>query len=341
MGRVTDVDTELRQVVTEEHRVPYDYLVLATGAKHSYFGKDDWEPFAPGLKKIDDATDIRRRILTAFERAETCADADEQRRHLTFVIVGGGPTGVELAGAIAELALHGMEGEFRHVDPAIARVILVQSAPRILPAMPEDLSARARACLAELGVEVMLKSRVEDVRAGEVIVNGEAIEANNAIWAAGVSASEAGRWIHAERDRVHRVFVNDDLSVPGFENVFAIGDAASCKGMDGKPLPGLAAVAKQQGEYVARLLRARIDDRKHPGPFRYRDLGSMATIGRGAAVADLRRLRISGALAWWLWGFLHVAFLVDVRNRTSVLMDWFWSYLTFNRRIRLITGAEK
>jgi NADH dehydrogenase/putative oxidoreductase len=340
MGRVAAVDTAARRVVVDDRHVPYDYLVLATGARHSYFGKDAWEGRAPGLKKIDDATAMRGRILAAFEQAETCDDAGERQRLLTFVIVGGGPTGVELAGAIAELARHGMHDEFRSVDPATARVILVQSAPRLLPVMPETLSERARAALEHLGVEVMVNARVDDIDARGVRIGDRRIEAATVLWAAGVAASAAGRWIGAKRDAAGRIIVNADLSVPGSDGLFAIGDTALCAGADGKPLPGLAAVAKQQGVYLAKLLRARIEGRSPPGPFRYRDYGSMATIGRKAAVADLGGIRLSGSVAWWLWGAVHVAFLVDVRSRIAVLLDWFWSYLTYNRGMRLITGSE-
>ena len=340
MGRVTDVDTQHNEVVIGDRRIPYDYLVLATGARHSYFGKDEWEPFAPGLKKIDDATAMRSRVLAAFERAEASDDDAERRRLLTFVLVGGGPTGVELAGAIAELARQSLREEFRTADPTTARVMLVQSAPRILPALPESLSVAATRSLQDLGVEVLTNSRVDGVDDGGVEVGNRRIEARTVLWTAGVMASAAGRWIGAERDAAGRIVVEPDLSVPGVNGVFAIGDTAACNGPDGRPLPGLAAVAKQQGHYVAKAIRARIEGRRHPGPFRYRNLGSMATIGRKAAVADLPGIRLSGSLAWWLWGLVHVAFLVDLRSRIAVMFDWFWSYLTYNRSMRLITGAE-
>ncbi|MBK8175436.1 MAG: FAD-dependent oxidoreductase [Rhodospirillales bacterium] len=340
MGRVSGIDPLRREVLLDEQRLSYDYLVLATGARHSYFGRDDWERFAPGLKKIDDATAMRGRILRAFERAETCADADERARLLTFVIVGGGPTGVELAGAIAELAQHGMRGEFRTVDPASARVILVQSAPRLLPAMPETLSAAAQRALQSLHVDVRTGAKVEEIDARGVRIGEVRIEAASVLWAAGVMASPAGRWIGAPRDRSGRVIVGADLSVDSLPGVYALGDTAACPGADGAPLPGLAAVAKQQGAYVARRIRALIEGRPAEKPFRYRDLGSMATIGRKAAVADLRGMRLSGSIAWWLWGAVHVGFLVDVRSRVAVLVEWFWSYMTYARSIRLITGNE-
>ena len=338
MGRVTAVDKERGEVVTEDGTLPYDYLVLATGAKHSYFGKDEWEPYAPGLKKIDDATQVRRDILLAFERAETAKDHSERNHLMTFVIVGGGPTGVELAGAIAELARQGMAEEFDVIDPANSRVILVQASSRILPAMPERLSKKAQRALENLGVEVRIDSRVDEIDEAGVVVAGERIYARTVIWAARVAASPAGRWVDADRDPAGRVIVGKDLSVDGSQNVYAIGDTAHYQTGEGSSLPGLAAVAKQQGKFVAKLLRARIEGRPLPTEFRYRDYGSMATIGREQAVADLRGLQLSGTAAWWLWSIVHVAFMADVRNRLSVIIDWTWSYLTFSRRIRLITG---
>lgn len=339
LGRVTDIDTDARAVCIGEKRIPYDHLVLATGARHSYFGKDEWEPFAPGLKKIDDATEVRRKILLAFETAEVSEDSDERARLMTFVIVGGGPTGVELAGAIAELARQGMADEFQVIDPANSRIILVQSGARVLPSMPERLSIKAQAALEALGVEVRVNNRVEEIDNHGVVVAGERIPSGTVIWAAGVTASPAGRWVGAERDRAGRIIVGPDLCVAGHKDVYAIGDTASCDNGAGVPLPGLAAVAKQQGQYIAKLLHARIDSRPDPRPFRYRDYGSMATIGREKAVADLRGLQLSGTLAWWMWCVVHVAFMADARNRLSVIVDWTWSYLTFSRRIRLITGG--
>jgi NADH dehydrogenase/putative oxidoreductase len=338
LARVTDVDTEAREVVTGEGRVPYDYLVLATGARHSYFGKDDWEPYAPGLKKIDDATDIRRRILLAFERAESAADPAERRALTTFAVVGGGPTGVELAGAIAELATNGMEREYRHIDPAQARVLLIQSAPRLLPPFPERLAAVTERALKRLGVEVRTGAKVEDVDGEAVTVAGERIPARTVFWAAGVAASAAARWVGGEKTRTGQLKVGPDLSVPGLPEVFAVGDTAHAEAWDGKPVPGLAPAAKQGGAYAARAIAARIEGRRPPRPFRYRHLGSLATIGRKAAVADFGRVRLSGALAWWLWGLVHIYFLVGARNRMSVAVEWFWAYLTFRRSIRLITG---
>ena len=338
LGRVTDVDTDRREVVMGDARVPYDYLILATGARHSYFGKDDWEPFAPGLKKIDDATDIRRRILLAFERAESATDSAERDALLTFVVVGGGPTGVELAGAIAELAKNGMEREFRNIDPAAAQVLLIQSAPRLLPPFPERLSAVTQRALETLGVDVRTGAKVENVDGKSVTVAGERIPARTVFWAAGVAASPAARWVGGEKTRSGQLKVAPDLSVPGLPRVFAIGDTAHAEARKGKPVPGLAPAAKQGGAYVARVIAARLEGRRPPKPFRYRHLGSLATIGRKAAVADFGPVRLSGAFAWWLWGLVHIFFLVGARNRISVALEWFWAYLTFRRSIRLITG---
>ncbi len=341
MGRVNDVDVSKRSVVLGEQRVAYDYLVLATGARHSYFGRDEWEAWAPGIKKVEDATEIRRHILTAFERAETTEDALERQRLLTFVVVGGGPTGVELAGAIAELARHGMEGEFRAIDPASADVVLVQAGPRLLPAFPERLSRVAARSLEQLGVRVVLDRRVDSINETGVAIGAEWIETRTVFWAAGVIASPAAKWVNAQRDAAGRLKVEPDLSVPGLGNVFAIGDTALTLAWNGAPVPGLAPAAKQAGTYVARVIRARLSGRRPPPPFRYRHLGSLATIGRQSAVVDFGPARFSGALAWWLWGAVHVYFLVGMRNRISVAWDWFWAYLTFRRGTRLITGIEE
>jgi NADH dehydrogenase/putative oxidoreductase len=337
LGEVTGVDTARREVRLGARRIPYDYLVLATGATHSYFGRDEWAPFAPGLKRVEDANDMRSRLLLAFEQAEAAQDEDERAAQLTFLIVGAGPTGVELTGAIAELSRYGMEKEFRHVDPARARVILVQSGPRILPAFPESLSARAAAALGRLGVEILTNSRVEAIDADGVRVAGKRIVARNVFWAAGVVASPAAQWLAAERDGSGRVKVAPDLGVPGHPGVFAIGDTALSNAWNGQPVPGLGPAAKQGGHYVARVIRARIAGRPAPRPFRYQHLGSLATIGRKAAVADFGLVRLSGALAWWLWGLVHVYFLAGMRNRISVMLDWAWAYFTFRSSTRLIT----
>jgi NADH dehydrogenase/putative oxidoreductase len=339
LGNVTAVDTAGRHVLVNEQRLPYDYLVLATGAAHSYFGRDEWATHAPGLKRVEDAVEMRRRLLSAFERAEAADDENERRRLLTFVIVGGGPTGVELAGAIAELARFGMEKDFRRYDPAAARVILVQAGPRVLPTFPDTLSAQTRSALDRLGVEVLLNSRVERIDDDGVIVNGERIASRTVLWAAGVVASPAAKWLSAEADSAGRVKVEADLSVPGLKNVFVIGDTAASNGWNGQPVPGLAPAAKQGGAFVARVVGARVLGRREPARFVYRHLGSLATIGRKAAVADFGFVRLRGAIAWWFWGAVHVALLVGLRNRFSVMLDWFWAYLTFRSGTRLITGG--
>jgi NADH dehydrogenase/putative oxidoreductase len=340
LGTVTGVDTTGQRVLIGAQEIPYDYLVLATGAAHSYFGKDQWQPYAPGLKRIEDATAIRRRLLTAFERAEATDDAAERDALLTFLIVGGGPTGVELAGAIAELARFGMEKEFRRFDPASARVILVQSAARVLPTFDERLSRVAQRSLERLGVEVLVSSRVEHIDVDGVRVSGKRIPSRTVLWAAGVMASPAASWLKAEMDPAGRLIVGADLSVHGLPNVFAIGDMALSKAWAGQSVPGLAPAAKQGGSYVARVIAARVQGGRAPGPFRYRHLGSLATIGRKAAVAEFGRLKLWGAAAWWLWGLLHVGFLVGLRNRAATMINWFWAYLTFGGGIRLITGTD-
>lgn len=346
MSRVLGVDTARREVRMERRRVPYDYLVLATGARHAYFGHDAWEHCAPGLKKIDDATEIRRRILTAFETAEMETDPAEHQRLMTFVVVGGGPTGVEMAGAIAELAKRALARDFRAIDPRQARILLVEAGPRLLASFPEQLSDFARRALERLGVEVHLGHAVTECDAQGVTLgagagaelDGERIFTRTIVWAAGVEASKAARWIGAACDRAGRIEVGADLSVPGQDGIFALGDTALARGADGKPLPGIAPVAKQQGAYVARLIRDRVAGRATP-PFRYRNFGTMATIGRKAAVADFGWLRLKGTLAWLLWGTVHVGFLLGFRNRLSVLLSWMWAYATFQSGARLITGA--
>ena len=340
LGRVTGVDRGARCVMIGERRVPYDYLVLATGARHSYFGKDAWEPLAPGLKKIDDATSIRRRILLAFERAEDCDDPEERAAWLTFVVIGGGPTGVEIAGALVELAHHGMAGDFRRADPTRARVILVEGGPRTLGTFTESLSDYSRRALEDLGVEVWVDTRVEEIDEAGVIAGGERIPARTVVWGAGVIASSAHRWLGAEHDRAGRVVVGPDLSVPGAPESFVIGDTCLSTAWNGNPVPGLAPAAKQGGAYVARVIHNRIVGRAPPPPFRYQHQGSLATIGRQAAVVDFGRFRLKGAIAWWFWGLVHIFFLIGTRNRMSVMLEWFWAYLTFRRGTRLITGSE-
>ena len=340
LGKVTAIDVTGKAVLSDERWVSYDQLVVATGARHAYFNHEEWECFAPGLKKIDDATAIRGRILVAFERAENSTDDRERRRLLSFVVVGGGPTGVEMAGAIAELARRALSTDFRNIDPGAARVVLVESGPRVLAAFPETLSAAAKRALERLGVEVLVGTRVSRCGPEGVIIGNEEIAAETIIWAAGVMASPAAKWLGAEQDRAGRVIVECDLTLTGHPEIFVIGDTALATAADGTPLPGIAPVAKQQGAYVARVIAARVDARPAPAPFRYRHLGTMATIGRKSAVVDFGRVRFSGLIAWLLWGVVHVYFLVGFRNRIAVLMGWLWAYLTFERGARLITGHD-
>ncbi len=338
LGEVVNVRPTTREVMIGQNSLSYDYLVVATGAQHSYFGNDDWAAYAPGLKTIEDATEIRRRLLTAFERAESAENPAERAAWMTFVIVGGGPTGVELAGAIAELARHGLSKEFRVIDPAAATVVLVQSAPRLLPTFPPALSLDAARTLEELGVAVRLDTKVEKVDESGVVLAGDALAARTVLWAAGVEASAAAAWLGAHPDKAGRIGVGSDLSVNASSSVFAIGDVAASLAWDGKPVPGLAPAAKQSGAYVARVIRRRIEGRPAPKPFRYHHAGSLATIGRQAAVADFHGLQLRGAVAWWLWGGAHILFLIGGRNRLAVLLDWIWAYLTYRRGSRLITN---
>jgi NADH dehydrogenase/putative oxidoreductase len=336
---VSDIDTAERSVVLETRRIRYDYLVVATGSSHSYFGQDQWAQAAPGLKRLEDATDIRGRILNAFERAEATDDDAERDRLLTFLVVGGGATGVELAGAVAELARRGLNMEFRTFDPAWARVILVQSGPCLLPAFPPRLSEVARHSLEMLGVEVRLGSRVQMIDDQGVTVGDTRIATATVLWAAGVVASPAARWLKAEADPAGRIRVGPDLSVAGLPNVFALGDTAASGAWNGNPVPGLAPAAKQGGDYVAAVIRARLLARKPPPPFRYHHRGNLATIGRKSAVADFGWITLSGPVAWWIWGFVHVYFLVGLRNRLSVMFNWFWAYITYRVGAGLITGT--
>ena len=328
------------QVILDSGRLAFDVLVIATGARHSYFGRDDWADHAPGLKRIEDATQIRRRLLIGFERAEGAEEPAERTAWMTFVIVGGGPTGVELAGAIAELARDGLTHDYRTIDPADARVILIQSADRLLPTFPASLSADARTELRRLNVDVLTGAKVELIDAEGVVVGGERIRARTVLWAAGVAASPAARWCGAEADRAGRVLVGPDLSVAPHDNVFAIGDTAASMGWKGSAVPGLAPAAQQGGAYVAAVIRARLDGRPAPKPFRYRHAGSLATIGRRAAVAEFGPLRLHGAPAWWLWGAVHILFLAGGRNRASVILEWVWAYVTDQRGSRLITEVD-
>jgi NADH:ubiquinone reductase (H+-translocating) len=340
LAKVTGIDKAARQVETSEGHIAYDWLIVATGARHAYFGHDEWEPFAPGLKRIEDATALRRRILLAFERAENAAADMMRQRELTFVVVGGGPTGVELAGAIAELAKKALARDFRNIDPRQTRIILIEAGERVLAAFPPSLSADAKRGLEKLGVEVRLGAMVTDVGAMGVVIDGrEGIESDCVIWAAGVAASPAAEWLGAEKDRAGRVKVEPDLSLPGHPEIFVVGDTALVLGEHGRPVPGLAPAAKQQGAFVARLIRRRAKGETAAARFRYRNFGTLATIGRAAAVADFGWLRVSGFLAWLLWGMIHVFFLIGYRNRILVLMEWLWAYVSFQRGARLITGT--
>jgi NADH:ubiquinone reductase (H+-translocating) len=341
LAKVTDIDTERREVVLEDRRLAYEFLILATGARHAYFGHDEWEQFAPGLKKIEDATELRRRILLAFERAEIATEEGERRRLLTFVVIGGGPTGVEMAGAIAELAKMALARDFRRIDPRQARILLIEAGPRILSAFPPKLSAKAERALTRLGVEVRTGTAVTACDEDGVRLGEERIPSACIVWGAGVAASPAAKWLRAARDKAGRVMVGPDLTLPGHPEIFVIGDTAHAAGPDGKPLPGVAPVAKQQGKYVAKVIRARLAGNSAPGPFRYRNLGNLATIGRRAAVADFGWLRVNGRFAWLLWGLVHIYFLIGFRNRLAVLLDWIWAYLTFQRGARLITGSNR
>ena len=342
-GTVHEIDTDRREVVLEDARVPYDHLVCATGARHSYFGHDDWERHATGLKSVDDATSIRRRLLLAFERAETTDDPAERDRLLRFVVVGAGPTGVELAGAIAELAHFTLAADFRRIDPRDAQVILVEAGPRVLPAFGEVSSDYARRALERKGIDVRLDTRVTDIDPHGVDVDAgggaERIESDTVLWAAGVAASPVGRWLDVATDRAGRVPVGPDLSVAGLPDVFVVGDAASVTDAAGNAVPGIAPAAKQQGRYVARVLRARLAGEPAPEPFRYRHAGNLATIGRGAGVAEFPRLRLTGFPAWVLWGVAHVYFLIGLPSPLLVTSRWLWEYATYRRGARLITGT--
>ena len=339
LGKVSGIDKDRGVVAIDDREIAYDRLILATGARHSYFGRDEWESVAPGLKKIDDATGIRRRILTAFENAESTDDPEARRRFLTFVVIGGGPTGVEMAGAIAELARVVLRHDFRRIDPREARIVLVESGQRLLSAFPPKLSEAAQVSLKKLGVDVRLGAPVTQCDFAGVAIGNQRLETATVVWGAGVMASGAAYWLDAQKDRIGRVIVEPNLSVPGNPEIFVIGDTAHVQGLNGSPLPGLAPVAKQQGVYVGRVLRAQLAGNPAPPPFRYRNWGTMATIGRRAAVADLGWLKLSGTLAWLLWGLVHISLLIGFRNRLIVTLDWLWSYVTFQSGARLITGG--
>ena len=336
MAEVEAVDLAGRFVVTSAGPISYDYLVIATGATHSYFGHDDWAKFAPGLKRIEDATRIRRSILLAFEQAELAGNDAQRQRLLTFVIVGGGATGVEMAGAIAEIARETLANDFRRIDPRNSRIVLLEAGPRVMPTLPEDLSRYAERALTRMGVDVRTSTRVTGCDAGGVDVDHGRIDAGTTIWAAGVVASPAASWLGAAHDRAGRVLVGPDLSVPDHPEVFVIGDAAAVHDDNGEPVPGVAPAAKQMGHYVGRLIAARLAGKSLP-PFRYRNLGELATIGRRAAVVKFGRLHLKGFIGWLFWSLAHIYFLIGLKNRFIVAFTWLWDYLTFQRGARLIT----
>ncbi|PYK65789.1 MAG: FAD-dependent oxidoreductase [Verrucomicrobia bacterium] len=336
LAEVQSVDVDAKKVKTLDLESDYDYLILATGARHSYFGHNEWEKLAPGLKSLEDAIELRRRILMAFEYAEKTTDEAARRAAMNFVIIGGGPTGVEMAGAIAEISRYTLARDFRHIDPSEARVILIEGEPRLLAAYPEDLSASARKQLVDLGVEVRTGARATNLTEAGVQVNGEFIPCRVKIWAAGNNASFVGKTLRAPVDRVGRVIVNDDLTIPGHPEVQVIGDLANFSHQTGQPLPGISPVAMQQGRHAARNILRMIRG-QNPEPFHYFDKGTMATIGRNRAVADLKFVHLSGLPAWLAWLFVHIIFLVGFRNRLLVLFQWAWAYLTFDKGARLIT----
>jgi NADH dehydrogenase len=337
MSEVQDFDLSRRVVKLPDTEISYDYLIVASGASHAYFGHDEWEPFAPGLKTIQDALEIRRRILLAFELAERQANSEKEQVQLNFVVVGGGPTGVELAGTMAEIARKALSNEFRTIDPRKTRIVLLEGGPRVLPAYPEDLSRSAEEQLKRLGVEVHTSAMVTLVTPGAVHMGDTQLPAAVILWAAGVAASPLGKKLGGPVDRAGRVAVNPDLSLPGHPEVFVIGDLATLKDENGKMLPGVAPVAMQEGKATAHNIAAELrgEPRKN---FRYFNKGNLATIGRAAAVADFGKIHISGFLAWLAWLFVHVFFLIGFRNRIIVLVQWAWSYFTYERGARLITG---
>jgi NADH:ubiquinone reductase (H+-translocating) len=342
LGEVTGVDASAKAVVLGDGaRVPFDSLILATGAGHAYFGHDEWEDFAPGLKTLEDATALRQQMLVAFEAAEREADPARRKALLTFVLIGGGPTGVELAGAIVELARLTLREDFRAIDPAEARVVLIEAGERVLANFRPELSEYAAAALNKLGVEVILRAPVTDIGANRVAYgDGKVIEAGTIVWAAGVEASPAARWLGVEADKAGRVKVEADLSVPGHGDIFVIGDTAALLQPNGRPVPGIGDAAKQAGRHAARMIRARIAGRP-TSPFVYRHLGDIATIGRREALIDFGWLKLTGAIGWWTWGLAHIYFLIGLKNRIFVALSWLWLYLTGHRGARLITNADQ
>jgi NADH dehydrogenase len=342
LGEVCDIDVN-RKIVRfepEQRDIPYDYLILAPGSRHAYFGHDEWEPMAPGLKTIDDGREIRRRFLLAFERAEKSLDPREQAAYLTFVVVGGGPTGVELSGAFPLIAQKALRRDFRRIDTERTRVVLLEGGPRILPSFPEKLADYAHRALTELGVEVHTSSIVTKIEPGTVYVGDERIETKTIFWAAGNAASPLGRFLGVPLDGVGRVLVEPDLSIPGHPEVFVVGDLAAVKREDGRLVPGVAPAANQEGKLAARNVR-RLIRGEETKPFRYRNKGDLATIGRSRAIADFGKVQITGRPAWLLWLVVHIMYLVGFRNRISVLVQWAYAYFTYQRGVRLITNVER
>jgi NADH:quinone reductase (non-electrogenic) len=341
LAEVTGVDAGGWRVLTAERAYEYDFLIVAAGTRHSYFGHDEWEKFAPGLKRIEDALEIRRRILSAFEVAEKTSDADERHAALTFVVIGAGPTGVEMAGAIAEMSRYALAKDFRHIDPTHAKVILLDAAPRVLPTFHETLSAKARTRLERLGIDVRCGTAVKKLSEKGVEIEGETLRARTIVWAAGNAASPLGKSLGVELDRTGRVIVNEDLTVPGHREIQVIGDMANFSHTDyGKPLPGLSPLAMQQGRHAARNILFMIAGDR-PLRFKYFDKGTMATIGRNAAVADMHIARFNGFPAWLAWLFVHLIFLMGFRNRVLVFIQWVWAYVTFSKGARLITETAR
>jgi NADH dehydrogenase len=340
LGEVVDFELERKKVITKEEAFDYDYLVVASGATHAYFGHWEWAPLAPGLKTIEDALEIRRRVLLAFELAERQAAYGQKVSPLQFVVIGGGPTGVELAGTLAEIARHALNREFRNIDPRQTRILLIEGGPRVLPAYFEELSHKAEDQLRRLGVEVLNSHTVTHVEPGAVWAGDKRIPATVTLWAAGVAASLLGKKLGAPLDHAGRVLVRPDLSVPGHPEIFVIGDLAALQDENGKTLPGVAQVAIQQGDWVAKNI-ARDLEHQPRRDFHYHDKGSMATIGRAAAVAHFGGIELSGYFAWLAWLFVHILFLIGFRNRLLVMIQWAWSYLTYERGARLITGSDE